>query len=59
MIKDNTTQRAKVEMRAFLTECKKISDARLVNQITHEEVTMRVPVPEELKQIVAKLNLPH
>ena len=46
-------------IRAFLTHCKKITDARLVNQINNKEITMRVPVPKELQKIIAKLSLPH
>ena len=46
-------------IRAFLTQCKKITDARLVNQINNKEITMRAPVPKELQKIIAKLSLPH
>lgn len=37
-----------MSIRAFLTECKKITDARMVNKINNQDITMRVPVTEEL-----------
>lgn len=48
-----------LSIRAFLVRCKKITDARLVNQINNKEVMMRVPVPDELKKIIGKIGLPH
>jgi len=48
-----------VSIRVFLTECKKITDARLINQINNKEITMRVPVSKQLRKIIAKLSLPH
>lgn len=48
-----------LSIRAFLSQCKKITDARLVNRLNNKEVRMRAPVPTELKKIIAKLDLPH
>lgn len=49
----------KVSLRAFLTEAKKITDARLANSITKKEFTIRTKVPSNLIQMLKKLNLPH
>jgi hypothetical protein len=51
-----TTQ---ISICAFITHCKKITDARLINNINNKEVTMRVPVPRDLKKIIAKFDFPH
>lgn len=48
-----------VSIREFITQAKKITDARLMNQINKKEITMRVPVTKEIRKIIAKLNLPH
>jgi len=44
-----------ISIRAFLTHCKKITDARLLNKITKKEIKMRAAVPAELKKIIAKI----
>jgi transposase len=46
-------------IRAFLTECKKITDARIVSNITGKEIRMRTPIPAELTRIVNKITRPH
>ena len=51
-----TTQ---ISIRAFITQCKKITDARLINLLNNKEVKMRVPVPDHLKKIITKFGLPH
>lgn len=48
-----------ISIRAFLTQCKKITDARLLNKITKKEIKMRAAVPAELKKIIAKIIRPH
>ena len=48
-----------VSIREFITQAKKITDARLMNQINKKEITMRVPVTKVIRKIIAKLNLPH
>ena len=48
-----------LSIRAFLSQCKKIMDARLTNKINNKEVRMRTPVPKEVQKIIAKLDLPH
>ena len=51
--------KTEVSIREFITQAKKITDARLMNQINKKEITMRVPVTKEIRKIIAKLNLPH
>jgi len=48
-----------LSIRAFLDQCKKITDARLVNTINKKEIRKRVAVPEELTQLVTKIIRPH
>lgn len=51
--------KAATSIRAFLTECKKITDARMLNKITHQEIRMRTPIPPTLRRIVDKISRPH
>ena len=48
-----------LSIRAFLTHCKKITDARLLNKITQKEIKMRATVPSHLQEIITKLLRPH
>jgi hypothetical protein len=50
---------AEISIRAFLTHCKKITDARLLNKITKRQFKMRVPVPPDLQQIITNILRPH
>jgi len=50
---------SKLSIRAFLTLCKKITDARLLNKITKKEIKMRTPVPNHLQEIILKIFRPH
>lgn len=51
-----TTQ---LSIRAFITECKKVSDARLLNKITKKEIRLRAEVSLQLSKVIAKLTRPH
>lgn len=51
--------KAGISIRAFLTLCKKITDARLLNRITKKETRMRASVPPQLIEIVSKIIRPH
>jgi len=51
--------KAGISIRAFLTLCKKITDARLLNRITKKEIRMRAPAPTQLIEIVSKIIRPH
>jgi transposase len=46
-------------IRKFITECKKITDARIFNQITGKEMTIRTKLTLEIVKIMQLLNLPH
>lgn len=46
-------------IRAFLTECKKVTDARILNKVTRQEIRMRSEIPSGLRGSVAKLSLSH
>jgi transposase len=50
---------AEISIRAFLTHCKKITDARLRNKITRKEIKMRVDVPDNIQAMVTKILRPH
>jgi transposase len=47
--------KTQTSIRAFLTECKKVTDARLINKITKKEIIMRAQFSPKLRQILAKL----
>lgn len=44
--------KGKTSIRAFVTDCKKITDARLFNKVTKKELRMRSPIPHNLHQII-------
>lgn len=46
-------------IRAFLTECKKISDARMLNKITGQEKRIRTKYTDQVLQYLKALDLPH
>ena len=48
-----------ISIRAFLTECKRITDARLLNKITNREIRMGTPIPTLLQETVIKILRPH
>lgn len=48
-----------MSIRAFLTQCKKITDARLVNKVTKKEIRLRAPIPDKLRKIVSEIIEPH
>jgi transposase len=46
-------------IRKFIIECKKITDARIFNQITGKEMRIRTKLTPEIVKIMQSLNLPH
>lgn len=46
-------------IKKFMTECKKIIDARILNQITGKEITMRTELSQKAKSYEDKLFSPH
>jgi transposase len=50
---------AGTSIRAFLTQCKNITDARMLNKITKREIRMRTQIPDQLRNTVSKIIEPH
>lgn len=48
-----------VSIKKFITEAKKITDARLVNTLNGKEIKIRTKINREFSSIIAKLNLSH
>lgn len=48
---------ANVSIRSFLLETKKVTDARMINLITNEEIKMRSPLSPKMIEILTKLEL--
>jgi transposase len=46
-------------IRKFLTACKKITDARMLNKITNKETRIRTKYNDEILKYIQSLNLPH
>jgi len=46
-------------IKKFVTECKKISDARILNHVTNKEIRLRVRLTSKATDYLAKLNAPH
>ena len=49
----------RLSIRKFITECKKITDARIFNQITEKEIRIRTKLSPEIFKILKSLDLPH
>ncbi|MFO0322058.1 MAG: hypothetical protein ACK504_06500 [Bacteroidota bacterium] len=49
----------KVSIREFVDECKKISDARMLNKITQKEMSIRVKITENMSEYLTLLKIPH
>jgi transposase len=50
---------SRLSIRAFITHCKKITDARLLNKITKKEIKMRTSVSRNLQDIITEILRPH
>jgi len=50
---------ASISIRAYLVQCKKMTEARLMNRITRKEIRMKAEVPPDLQKIVVKILGPH
>ena len=46
-------------IRKFITESKKVTDARLLNTLTNKEIKIRTKISPEFSKIIEKLNLSH
>lgn len=49
----------KISIKTFLTHCKKITDARIINKNNNKEIIMRANVTPLLKEIISKIIRPH
>lgn len=45
-----------LSIKKFIHECKKITDARLINKITEKEIRIRASPTQVIQEIIAKLN---
>jgi hypothetical protein len=48
---------ANTSIRKFIHDCKKVTDARLKNNLTGKEMRIRTQPPPEILQLLEKLNL--
>lgn len=51
--------RTGVSIKKFITECKKVTDARILNLITNKENRIRTKTSVEMDTFLKKLNLSH
>lgn len=50
---------AAISIKAFRTESKKVTDAKILNKITKKEIMMRTAIPPRLSEIMTKIIRPH
>jgi transposase len=48
-----------ISIRKFITESKKVTDARLLNTLTNKEIRLRTKISPDFLKIVEKINLSH
>lgn len=48
-----------ISIKKFRTEVKKVTDARMLNQINNKELRIRAEITPAIKKIIEKINLPH
>jgi transposase len=48
-----------ISIKRFITESKKVTDARLLNTLTNKEITVRTKISSDFMKIIQKLNLSH
>jgi len=46
-------------IRKFITECKKVTDARMLNKITNKEIRIKTKYNDKILKYLKSLNLPH
>src|SRR3990172_3815539 len=54
VVSKHIEQKAGISIRSFLTHCKQITDARLLNKVTKREFRMRAKVPAYLQKLSKK-----
>lgn len=48
-----------ISVKKFKNELKKVTDARMLNQLTNKEIKIRTQISPYIQQIIDKLDLPH
>ncbi|HPX34531.1 MAG TPA: hypothetical protein PK345_05630 [Bacteroidales bacterium] len=48
-----------ISIKKFITESKKVTDARLLNTLTNKEIRIRTKISPDFIKIIEKLNLSH
>jgi transposase len=48
-----------LSIRRFITEAKKVTDAKMVNKLTHKEVIVKGKITKKMEELILKLNLLH
>jgi transposase len=48
-----------ISIKRFITESKKVTDARLFNTLTNKEITVRTKISPDFMKVIQKLNLSH
>jgi hypothetical protein len=48
-----------ISIRKFIDESKKIVDGEILNQITQKMVTIKAQPTQKMKELIAKLEIPH
>jgi transposase len=51
--------KTKDSIKKFITECKKVTDARMLNKLTNKEIRIRTKYNDTLLNYIKILNLPH
>lgn len=51
--------KANTSIRRFITECKKITDARMLNKITNKEIRIRTELSPNIQAFITELSPPH
>jgi len=48
-----------VSIRKFVTELKKVTDARMFSKVTNKEMKIRTKMSPVMEELISRLNLPH
>jgi transposase len=48
-----------LSIKRFITEAKKVADARMINKLTHKEIIVKGKITEKLEELLVKLGLLH
>ena len=51
--------KTKASIKRFVTECKKVTDGRMLNKITGKEIKIRASLPPTVLEYLQKLSVPH